>query len=39
MSNLTADARRTQSSEFLIEKSSKLCELGASAVNPLSQTG
>jgi len=32
---LTAEARRARSKEFLIKKYSELCELCASAVNPV----
>jgi hypothetical protein len=37
LGDCTAEARRTRSKEFLIEKFSDLCELGASVVNTSSQ--
>jgi hypothetical protein len=37
LGDCTAEARRTQSKEFLIEKYSELCELCASVVNVSSQ--
>jgi hypothetical protein len=37
LGDCTAEARRTQSKEFLIKKFSDLCELGASVVNTSSQ--